>query len=260
MGWWPPLAETGNNLTVGEKMPYSLVTKSCLIETASILAGTSERVRLRGQIYASCQCAGFSLLFLFEGECGVLQRCCCSLGPRSHAAPSACSEFLLHMPSHPVVPNQRCLTSITSRREPLSCLARKSARGNTIKSATYRKSPVKNVSLVSHNRRMYMPGAWCRSSWCTNVHRTLWYNVRLTTATAWYTAVRGTYRVPGIRGGNTAALEKLLFRPRQGINLFIQYGVFCPQSVVSHMFQSDVRRISSTRYVLPRYSQSLCYL
>ena len=34
----------------GEKMPSSLVTKPCFIKTASLYAGTSQEVRLRGQI------------------------------------------------------------------------------------------------------------------------------------------------------------------------------------------------------------------
>ena len=39
-------------------MPYSLLTKPCFIETPSFYAGTSEEVRLRGQIYAGTSTRG----------------------------------------------------------------------------------------------------------------------------------------------------------------------------------------------------------
>ena len=38
---------------VGQKNPYSLVTKPYFIETESGYAGTCEEVRLRGQFYAA---------------------------------------------------------------------------------------------------------------------------------------------------------------------------------------------------------------
>ena len=41
-GWWPPLAEAENNLTVGQETPRSLVTKPYFIETSSFYAGISE--------------------------------------------------------------------------------------------------------------------------------------------------------------------------------------------------------------------------
>lgn len=41
---WPPftLAEAEDNLTAGENIPYSLLTKPYLIETPSFFAGTSK--------------------------------------------------------------------------------------------------------------------------------------------------------------------------------------------------------------------------
>ena len=49
------VAEAGNNLIVGKKNAHSLVRKPYLIETTLFYAGTSEEVRLRGQINASCE-------------------------------------------------------------------------------------------------------------------------------------------------------------------------------------------------------------
>ena len=45
-GRWlgPPLAETENNLTIGQKKPYTLATETLFIETASLCAGTSDEV------------------------------------------------------------------------------------------------------------------------------------------------------------------------------------------------------------------------
>ena len=61
------MAEAENNLTVERKIPYSRVTKPHFNETAaSFYAGTSEEVRLSGQIYASWPASLFPFSLYFR--------------------------------------------------------------------------------------------------------------------------------------------------------------------------------------------------